>query len=497
LKKRQKVSAGIVVTRWLLVPLLVLSLGLLIISNLILQTRVVRNWFEQKLERRSECEWNIGSLSWTPWTGIQVRDVTAELSNQEVGMTVRSLCRADVDVQFYWDALPKGMFELREVRVRRGTIAIPMELLALLPGKEAPEKDPPVSPERPPEPKGEKSEAGPKLEGKKPGNQSARGNDPAPGPAGRPFMVILDHCEIGVYSNKGKGKGGFVLHNLRGELPLKGEDASGWIECDGVTLGGRVLSGAWRNLVEWHRPFLRLAPTEFEWEGLSVRSEGSFRMRGTPRFLVSIETPAGPIRMNRVPMAPWSEMGVEAARVHMQGSLGGTLTALNSWRGDLEVEASDLDLTHAVWGDKVAFEHGKLTASMRGGTFQVIDGRLHSEQLSFLGNGMIVPDGRVRGVLRVVSDSDRAAAITRFAVGAMLTGGWTRSWLAPLVTSDRHYRDFQLKGTLDRAVIDVGRKGEDMEVSQIWNRMIAFVENETEETERDVAPTRQDQFLSQ
>ncbi|MDP7496917.1 MAG: hypothetical protein QGI77_10805, partial [Roseibacillus sp.] len=67
-------------------------------------------------------------------------------------MTVRSLCRADVDVQFYWDALPKGMFELREVRVRRGTIAIPMELLALLPGKEAPEKDPPVSPERPPEP---------------------------------------------------------------------------------------------------------------------------------------------------------------------------------------------------------------------------------------------------------------------------------------------------------------------------------------------------------
>ena len=79
----------------------------------------------------------------------------------------------------------------------------------------------------------------------------------------------------------------------------------------------------------------------------------------------------------------------------------------------------------------------------------------------------------------------------------MLTGGWTRSWLAPLVTSDRHYRDFQLQGTLDRAVVDVGRKGEDMEVSQAWNRMMAFLKNETEETKRDVAPTHQDQFLSQ
>ena len=497
MKAREKISAGIVIIRWLLVPLSVLSLGLLIVSNLMLQTHVVRNWFEQKLERRSDFEWNIGSLSWTPWTGIQIRDVTAGIRNQEIGMTVRALCRVDVDVQVYWDALPKGELELREIRIRRGTIAIPMELLALLPGEETPGKATTASPEPLPEPGGEKSETGPKPGGKKSGSQSVRAPERSRPPAGRRSMVILDRCEIGVYSSKGKGKGGFVLHNLRGKVPLQGEDAPGWIECDGLTLGGRVLSGAWRNRIEWHRPFLRLAPTEFDWEGLSVRSEGSIRMRGTPRFLVKIEVPVGPMRMNSVPMAPWSEMGVEAGRVHMQGSLGGTLTSLNSWRGNLELEASGLGLTHAGWGDKVEFEHGKLTASMRGGTFQVIDGRLHSEQLSFLGNGMIVPDGRVRGVLRVVADQDRAATITRFAVGAMLTGGWTRSWLAPLVTSDRHYRDFQLQGTLDRAVVDVGRKGEDMEVSQAWNRMMAFLKNETEETKRDVAPTHQDQFLSQ
>lgn len=190
-------------------------------------------------------------------------------------------------------------------------------------------------------------------------------------------------------------------------------------------------------------------------------------------------------------------MEVEAARVHMQGSLGGTLTSLASWRGDLKVNASRLGLTHMGRGDKMEFEHGSLTASLRSGALQVIDTRLQSEQLSFLGNGVIVPDGRVRGVLRVVADHDHAAVLTRFAVGAMLTGGWTRSWLTPLETPDRYYRDIQLQGTLDRAVVDVGRKGEELEVSQVWNRMVAFVKNETEETEQGMSPVRQGQFLSQ
>ncbi|MCH2298760.1 MAG: hypothetical protein MK441_12780, partial [SAR324 cluster bacterium] len=69
MKNGRKASAGIVVIRWLIVPLLVLSLGLLVVSNLVLQTSVAQNWVERKLERRSGFEWNIGSLSWTPWTG--------------------------------------------------------------------------------------------------------------------------------------------------------------------------------------------------------------------------------------------------------------------------------------------------------------------------------------------------------------------------------------------------------------------------------------------
>jgi hypothetical protein len=126
---------------------------------------------------------------------------------------------------------------------------------------------------------------------------------------------------------------------------------------------------------------------------------------------------------------------------------------------------------------------------MRGGTFQVVDARLLSERLSFLGNAIVVPDGRVRGVLRIVADRESATAITRLAVGSLLSQGWTRSWFKPLITPDRKFRDLHVEGTLSKAMIDVGRKGEELEVPQAWDRMIAFVRNEEKETEQGVPPT--------
>jgi hypothetical protein len=127
-----------------------------------------------------------------------------------------------------------------------------------------------------------------------------------------------------------------------------------------------------------------------------------------------------------------------------------------------------------------------------------VDARLLSERLSFLGNAIAVPDGRVRGVMRVVADREHAAAITRMAVGSLISGGWTRSWFEPLVTPDRQYRDLHLEGTLNKAMIDVGRKGEEIEVNEAWNRMVAFVKNEVEETERGIKPTRpREQFVPQ
>ena len=106
----------------------------LIASDLVLQTKAARGWFGGKLERRSGLDWTIGSLSWTPWAGIHVGDVKAELLNVESEGEARPLYEVqDVEVQIYWWEVLNGSLELREIRLKNGRVAIPIELMALLP----------------------------------------------------------------------------------------------------------------------------------------------------------------------------------------------------------------------------------------------------------------------------------------------------------------------------------------------------------------------------
>ena len=98
-----------------------------------MQTQAVRGKLERKLEKRSGVAWTIGSLSWTPWTGLQVRNVTVDAPRMGDNQASRFLCRAELDVKLHWSSLLRGALDLREVRVRKGQIAIPMELLFLLP----------------------------------------------------------------------------------------------------------------------------------------------------------------------------------------------------------------------------------------------------------------------------------------------------------------------------------------------------------------------------
>lgn len=153
------------------------------------------------------------------------------------------------------------------------------------------------------------------------------------------------------------------------------------------------------------------------------------------------------------------------------------------------MEAAGLRVRQKNRGEDLQFEVARLTGMMLGGTLQVSDARILSERLSFLGNGVILPDGRVLGVMRVVADREYAEAITKVAVGSFIAGGWTRSWLHPLITPDRHYRDIKVRGTTSKATVDVGKKGEELEVNQAWERMVAFVKEEVEETQSGVAPS--------
>ena len=474
-------SAGITLVRWLVAPSLVLLVVLLIFSNLVLQTRAVRDWTSNKLERRLGFDLRIRSLSWTPWTGIQVRNLLAEIPDTGNGSRghLRPLYELDIDVEISFGALLSGKLQVREICVRRGVVALPLELPSLLPGE----------PERIEDRRSD-------LAGGKKGDGKEKPSQPRPGrmlePEERPVAMrenvrspvhptvrlIIDRCDVEVYSIYGQGAQGLRMRNLRGELPLRGKDAEGWISCDEIALGGKTLMEGLEVPLFWSRPFLQLPARTFDWKGQSLQAEGYCRMVGIPNFSVNISVPAGP--MGPVAITPGSSLEIKAEALQVDGFLQGTLTALDTWWGNFEAEAHSL-MVSSKRGESRKFEYGQAISSLRGGTLRVMDARLQSEQLSFLGNGVIVPDGRLRGVVRVVADPSHAEMLTRFAVGAMLTGGWTRSWLAPLGTPDRQFRDLHMEGTLRRFMIDVGRSREEMEIRQIWDRVSTFLQGEMRE----------------
>ena len=470
---------------------MLLASVLLIASNLVLQTNAARGRFEKKLERRSGLDWTIGSLSWTPWTGIHVGDVKAELLNMEAAGEARPLYQVqEIEVQIYWLEVLNGLLEVREIRLKNGRVAIPIELMALLPKKEK-ESNPALADEG--------ADPKPTLPSEKPGSgagaDSTEKSAPKTGhgplverpPAARPVKLVIDGCELRLYSISDQAKSELALKNVRAEVPLAGEDREGWIETDGLYLGGRSLSAPMRSGLEWKQPLLLLPTTTMRWAGLEVHAGASIRVRNVPRFFAEVRVPATPLEATPVP--GWPELAVSSQKVTMFSQVGGSLNDFRSWRGSTVIEATHLNFKHKMRTDGLGFESARLTTGMRGGTFQVVDARLLSERLSFLGNAIVVPDGRVRGVLRIVADRESATAITRLAVGSLLSQGWTRSWFKPLITPDRQFRDLHVEGTLSKAMIDVGRKGEELEVLQAWDRMFAFVRNEEKETEQGVAPT--------
>lgn len=471
---------------------MVLSALVLIGSNIVLQSPWGRGWLERRLSRVTGLEWEIRSLSWTPWCGLQLTQVEARFRNTE--REPEPVYQVEsINVRLYWLKLLDGDPTLREVTMKKGRVAVPLEFTSLLPrrpkqenaGKEpraevgpapapplvvpipvpkAPNENPP--PERPP---------------------VAEQTPPKRIPVGLPATIRLEDFSMSLYSLNGKGRRRIEVTGIDAELPVGGEDTEGIFRTLGATMGGEPIANATEVDVHWRRPYIAMPITKFYWGGLTVEATGYLKMRGAP--VCSMEVRVQPEPLEAAPVAGWKGLEFEAGQASMSARFLGNLNELNSWRGQARFDLTDMSLYHKKRGELLPFDMGRLILSMRGGSIRVADARLLSERLSFLGNGLATADGKVLGVMRVVADREYAESITRIAVGSFLTGGWTRSWLGPLETPDRHFRDINVRGTLAKCTVDVGRKGEELEVSQAWDRMLAFVKNEEEESELGIPPS--------
>jgi len=436
--------------------------------------------------------WTIAKASWSPWGGVRLGGLTAEAVYSGEGTLAPIFEIGELRVQPYWGALFGGRLEIREIRVKSPRGKVPVELLAqLMRGGGSMEVARMTVTEQATEtesgsrerPGGEQDGVGesPDPGGKgqtAPGQKKPAAAPPAPVRREQPGRLIVEDGELHVYTMAHRDRA-LVITGIGGELPFAGEEAAGWFQTAGVRIADRELVGALKIPVAWRKPVLRLAPVEVRWNGLRVRTLAALRVRGRVTGSVEIRALPGPLKPVNLP--GWPSLRVSAGELEMLARWQGELTRPGSWVGNVVAVGSELRAQHADRGNPLVFDRGQVVIDLRGGIVQVADARLMGERLSLMGNGLGLMDGRTAAVLRVVADPELAEKMTEVAAGSMLSGGWTRSWLAPLETPDRYYRDIHLQGGFPTYRVDVGRKREQMDLRQAWRLAVAFVKREQAE----------------
>lgn len=467
-------------------------------SNLVLQSGWVRGRLAGKLTAQTRLSWTIAKASWSPWGGARLAGLRAEAERTGEIEFPPVFEIAEIRVQPYWRQLLAGSLRIRELRVTSPRGKVPVQLLAqlMVPGGpvgqvrvDMPEDQPGAQPQestpgKQPGPGAGKPEETADAQKKAP--KSAGGPQkqvPVP-PGGRNEDVelvgrlFIEDGELQIYDLPDPERA-LVLSGLRAELPISGNEAAGWIETGGVRLGETSLAPKIRMPVSWERPVLHLAPMEFDWNGLRFRTLAALRVRD--RVTGGVEIRGLPSKLEDQSLPGWPSLRVSAEHVEVLARWEGDLVRPGTWTGSLVGAVTGLRAQHTQRGDPVVFEKGFFAAALQGGVVQVPDMRLRGERLSLMGNGLALMDGRAAGVVRVVADPDYAEKLSLVATGSLISRGWTRSWLAPLETPDRYYRDIHLQGRFPTYLVDVGRKREPLEVGQAVRWVAAFVKREQRE----------------
>lgn len=481
--------------RRLLMVFLALPMVAVLGSNLILKTAWARGKVAGQLAKRSGLEWTIEQASWSPWGGVRLGGVEARIRGEEFADLAPLLVVRELRVRPYWASLFSGRPELQEVVVDAPVGELPLELLASLApvqqarkglegkaGKPAGESPTPSEPG----PEGgaghpSDQEADKKTPGASGGSPPKKGTPTAKvdrGP-GRPGRLVVRDGRLRVYSLTAP-KMALEFEGVEGEVPLAGPEALGWLHMERVRVGALELGREFQADLTWKKPFLLLPITELKGNGVVLRTEAHLLVGRRPSVLVETKVPATAVTGMALP--GYAGAQVSSERFELAGRFQGELLRPATWQGNLVAAVQGLTIDND--GQTLAvFDAGRMALDFRGGVLQLVDGRLVGEQFSVLGNGVLSWDGQVLGVVRLIGDWEYAAAINRIVMGALLSR-WTSSWMRPLETPDRLYRDIRLHGTITKPLVNVGRKGEEMDAWTAWQRLSRFARGEQLEEER-------------
>lgn len=453
-------------------------------SNLWLLSPWGRGMAERELSQRTGLEWEVGSMTWSPWNGFSIRSSRVIVSG-ESAQPVATITR--ISIQPYWNALFRGQLSLRELTIVEPDIELPLELLTAIPApREIKDRLPPeppalaaapaqTTPETPPPPPaasladyaqvakppvlGSQILAQQKQALEKPAPVAAQRPEP-----GLPGRVRIQDARMRLYSAS-KETNLCTVQSLSLDLPVSGDDAKGYVEVAGMQVSGLGKLADFKQEVAWKRPRLEVEEREIDLGELKLVIRVQLGIQNSKNPLpFLIDMAIKPQQVEQLASLEQKSMhvsaGLLAGRFRMLGILGNPLT----WRAEALLVGERVTVQPGRGRPRVTFDAMYFPVVLQRGKLHLVGYKMLGEDLSILGNGRLSMCGGLVSVTRLVASPEVAEALEKSLRRAGMADSW---WWYNMGTPDRKVRDIVVSGSILEPVIDAGPQHAAMPLRQL------------------------------
>ena len=442
--------------------------------NLWLASSPGRKWIGGKISAKTGLETVVGRTSVTPWAGVTIHQlVVSQPEALRDGVSAPLAEVAEIRLATVWKAWLRGRLEVRTVELDSPHITLPVDLIAHL-GAQHPQvpQAPAIAqatpnaiapgPGEPHQPTGP-----PPAAALPPGVQPPVVQAPSPQQPAAPVAtpaaelaptgwIRLHDASFSLVKAGRPGPPIIRISGVNGEIPASGATADSIIRIAEIACGGCEPIKPPEIPVHWQTP--ELAFTESKWNlggwNLALAAKCAFRP-GLP-FVVEVVLP----KQDGDWQATHFLRGTKISTANSFGRVTGFAMVPATWQGDFALGTEKLSLS---LHDHLTFDQTGLLLAFRPNVVACREVLAIGESASFLGNGLILADGRCAAVLRVVLPPDASSNLIG-KTNAVLPG--TIWGFAPLGAPDRVYADISVHGTFDQISVTLGDGGSTLPLSQ-------------------------------
>ena len=449
--------------RRLALCLFLLPLLFFLMSNALLRIPWCCGWISAKVSKKIGLETSFVRAGWMPGGEFWLEDLAVQQPAPLRGLVPTPLLHVKkISLQPVWGELVKGRRDVTRVTVDSPELMISVELLVDLLRRNTPNLPllPEPAPKAPGVPAAEPTSA---VAETKP--QASPPTPPAAAPPQQPSAqasaiqkpttwLHVNNARLTIFHAQ-SARALVDATSIQASVPFEGKEAAGNFTVGRILSFDNPVAENRQIPLQWKTPVLETPALQFSFLGLPWETKAQVaRVAGLGFQLVVLQKNAE----WKNPDAPLTASSMES--VHR---IGGYLLAPSTWNGESIAQATGLS---AQWQNhRAEFITARYRTILSRGILQCTEFRALGDDMAVLGNGMVLADGRLAGIVRLTA-SRSTAGVLEEGVGKIIPG--VKFAMGNFMNEDRRVADFLLGGGIEQPFISLDLGKTPLDVRKIF-----------------------------